>query len=220
MLDSVLVARDRFLRPGGLLVPSQCSILLSAVSSPSFTSSEISFWDDVYGFKMSCMKEGIEKEAEITVLPQSEVVSTTCGIRDILINKETLKDVEGFKSEFELRIITPGQSKVHGFFGWFDTFFTINNRAIPSLSLDTNDGALDQPGEVQFTTGPQGTPTHWKQTLFLLQDGGIDVQEGDVLKGSFGCKKRKEENSRELEVEMVWRKEGEKHDRMQVWTVC
>lgn len=31
-------------------------------------------------------------------------------------------------------------------------------------------------GEVFFTTGPRGTPTHWKQTVFLLKEPLVVVQ--------------------------------------------
>jgi len=51
-----------------------------------------------------------------------------------------------------------------------------------------------------FSTGPKSTPTHWKQTLFLLREPLV-VVEGNSVAGSFHCKKS-ETNSRELEVEI------------------
>ena len=35
MLDSVLVARDRFLKPGGALYPSHCRMFLGAIRTPA-----------------------------------------------------------------------------------------------------------------------------------------------------------------------------------------
>lgn len=49
MLDSVIVARDRFLRPGGLVAPGQCSIILSAVQDEQVYNDTVSYWNDVYG---------------------------------------------------------------------------------------------------------------------------------------------------------------------------
>lgn len=49
MLDSVLHARDRFLRPGGVMAPSQCDILLSAVEDQDFVDKHLTWWNDVYG---------------------------------------------------------------------------------------------------------------------------------------------------------------------------
>lgn len=49
MLDSVLVARDRFLRPGGVLAPSQCHLMLGLCDAAEIRKDRIDFWDDVYG---------------------------------------------------------------------------------------------------------------------------------------------------------------------------
>ena len=49
MLDSVLHARDRWLKPHGLMVPSQTSILLAAADLTDFTHDRVDFWNDVYG---------------------------------------------------------------------------------------------------------------------------------------------------------------------------
>ncbi|GAA5853144.1 hypothetical protein JCM3766R1_005366, partial [Sporobolomyces carnicolor] len=75
MLDSVLLARDKYLAPGGLMVPSQTSILLSAFAGQPWVDDRVKFWDSVYGFDMSCMKEGIVDEAIIEVYDNEEVVS-------------------------------------------------------------------------------------------------------------------------------------------------
>ena len=49
MLDSVLLARDRFLRPGGLMVPSQCQMILALCDATQIYKDRIGFWTDVYG---------------------------------------------------------------------------------------------------------------------------------------------------------------------------
>lgn len=75
MLDSVLHARDRFMKPTGLMVPSQCSILLSLMDGSRMKEDRIKFWDNVYGFDMTAMKEEIADDAMIDVFANSEVVS-------------------------------------------------------------------------------------------------------------------------------------------------
>jgi protein arginine N-methyltransferase 3 len=53
MLDSVLRARDRFLRPqGGVMAPSQCRMMLGLCEGSAIYKERIGFWNDVYG--MSC----------------------------------------------------------------------------------------------------------------------------------------------------------------------
>lgn len=49
MLDSVLVARDRFLRPGGILAPSQCRMMLTLCEGADIYKDRVGMWDDVYG---------------------------------------------------------------------------------------------------------------------------------------------------------------------------
>ncbi len=49
MLDSVLVARDRFLRPGGVMAPSQCQMVIGLCDAADVWKERIGFWEDVYG---------------------------------------------------------------------------------------------------------------------------------------------------------------------------
>lgn len=50
MLDSVLHARDRFLRPdGGVMAPSQCRIMLALCEGSEIMKDRVDFWTDVYG---------------------------------------------------------------------------------------------------------------------------------------------------------------------------
>jgi type I protein arginine methyltransferase len=49
MLDSVLVARDRFLRPGGLLAPGQARMKLVLSDGADVFKERVDFWSDVYG---------------------------------------------------------------------------------------------------------------------------------------------------------------------------
>jgi protein arginine N-methyltransferase 3 len=49
MLDSVLVARDRFLRPGGVMAPIQCRLMFGLCDAAEVRKERIGFWEDVYG---------------------------------------------------------------------------------------------------------------------------------------------------------------------------
>lgn len=57
MLDSVLVARDRFLSPstsidgtgGGVMAPSQCKMVFSLAETTELWRDRVVFWEDVYG---------------------------------------------------------------------------------------------------------------------------------------------------------------------------
>ncbi|KAG7174128.1 arginine N-methyltransferase 3-like [Homarus americanus] len=108
MLDSVLYARDKHLVEGGLLLPNRCTMHLVGMEDMSTYSKLVAFWDDVYGFKMSCMQKEVIKEA------------TTDIIADFDLMKITSRDTE-FTSRFSLTVERDG--RLTGLVGYFDTYF-------------------------------------------------------------------------------------------------
>ncbi|XP_063527146.1 protein arginine N-methyltransferase 3 isoform X5 [Pongo pygmaeus] len=149
MLDSVLYAKNKYLAKGGSVYPDICTISLVAVSDVNKHADRIAFWDDVYGFKMSCMKKAVIPEAVVEVLDPKTLISEPCGIKHIDCHTTSISDLE-FSSDFTLKITKT--SMCTAIAGYFDIYFEKNchNRVV-------------------FSTGPQSTKTHWKQTVFLLE---------------------------------------------------
>jgi type I protein arginine methyltransferase len=75
MLDSVLVARDRFLKPDGIMAPSQCRMMLALCEASEIYKERVDFWSDVYGFDMSAMSKEVYNEAIIDVVGPDTVLS-------------------------------------------------------------------------------------------------------------------------------------------------
>ncbi|KAJ2457955.1 hypothetical protein GGF42_002376 [Coemansia sp. RSA 2424] len=216
MLDSVLVARDRFLAPGGLLAPSASYIYLTAISDEEYINDQINYWDSVYGFKMSAMKAtGPVIDADVDVVPAAAVAASRALIAEIDHGTAT-PAVLDFDSAFSL--VATRDSTIHAFLGYFDVAFA-RSQAAPGpshaeLSLPVCDGgdcaaksaqvsakALWRQPEASmngFTTGPHGTPTHWKQTVFVLREP-IQAKQGDEIRGQFTCRKSAT-NPRELDM--------------------
>ncbi|KAI2611570.1 S-adenosyl-L-methionine-dependent methyltransferase [Hypoxylon fragiforme] len=71
MLPSVLYARDRYLKPNGLMVPSHANLWVAPVADPQYIADTITFWRDVYGFDMRAMQTGIYDDARVTTWPLS-----------------------------------------------------------------------------------------------------------------------------------------------------
>ena len=69
MLDSVIDARDKYLAPGGRVLPNRCTIRLVGVSDLERYAATVDYWKDVYGFKMSCMKEPVLVEGSVEIVP-------------------------------------------------------------------------------------------------------------------------------------------------------
>lgn len=114
MLDSVLSARARFMRPTGIMVPSQCSIMLSLYDAEQMIKDRVEFWDDVYGFKMSAMKEGFRDEAVIEAVSGDGVRSRECVLKDVHTQTVTTPELD-FETTFELHATTA--STIHAFIG-------------------------------------------------------------------------------------------------------
>lgn len=67
--------------------PDRCNISLAAVGDTQKHSDRIAFWDDVYGFKMMCMKKAVIPEAVVEVLKPETVISEPAVIK---VRGETL----------------------------------------------------------------------------------------------------------------------------------
>uniref|UniRef100_A0A8D0FE44 type I protein arginine methyltransferase n=1 Tax=Strix occidentalis caurina TaxID=311401 RepID=A0A8D0FE44_STROC len=68
MLDSVIYAKDKYLAEGGSVYPDICTISLVAVGDMNKHADKLLFWEDVYGFDMSCMKKAVIPEAVVEVI--------------------------------------------------------------------------------------------------------------------------------------------------------
>ncbi|GAB1526517.1 hypothetical protein RhiTH_009684 [Rhizoctonia solani] len=129
MLDSVLFARDKFLRAGGLMAPSQCRIMANLVEVPSVIKENVTFWDNVYGFNMSSMAKEVYDDALIEVVSADAVLTNDELIKDIPIQRVTSKNLD-FSSPFVLTATRPG--KAHALLLYFDTWFTTDGADVPS----------------------------------------------------------------------------------------
>ncbi|TPX66016.1 hypothetical protein SpCBS45565_g04769 [Spizellomyces sp. 'palustris'] len=185
MLDSVLVARDRWLAPDGILAPSRSDILLAAIQDEEWINEKYTFWNDVYGFKMETMKYGFLNDGSVDFADPNIIVSTTATIKSIDIGSTTVAQLD-FTSPFRLEMMRDG--RVNGLCGWFDIYFD---------GEDENGVPLDK---VFFSTGPAAKGTHWKQTMFAFEKA-LEVSKGEILEGTFKCQKS-HDNHRELTVDI------------------
>jgi len=83
MLDSVIYARDRFLRPGGTMLPNRCTMHIAAIDDKESHHSKHKFWQDVYGFDMSCIAKKYVKSATTEILNE-EAIATSTGESKLL----------------------------------------------------------------------------------------------------------------------------------------
>jgi len=183
MLDTVLFARDKWLTRGGILFPDRATLWLTAIEDSEYRSEKINFWEDVYGFDMSCIKEIALTEPLVDTCNPQQIISDSCEILNIDLNTVKKEDLD-FSSEFRLRINR--DDYVHALVAYFNVEFG---------KTHTN---------VRFTTSPLAKSTHWRQTVFYL-DQELMVNNQEVVYGSVKVK-RNAKNPRDIDINMsVWR---------------
>ncbi|KAJ3498524.1 hypothetical protein NLG97_g1053 [Lecanicillium saksenae] len=206
MLPSVLYARDKYLRPNGLLVPSSATIWMAPVHDSEYVADTVSFWRDVYGFDMKAMQEGIYDEARILTMPPAAVCGKPHPFKVLDLHTVKPEDLV-FTAEWESEI-TRNIDSLDGFLIWFDNFF-VNSRddKLPESQATPENFAKQKPGYVAFTTGPFGKETHWKQGL-LLQPPTVLKAAQPKLAGKIVFSAL-EENARALDIQVTWAEEGQ-----------
>ncbi|XP_072032822.1 protein arginine N-methyltransferase 3-like [Amphiura filiformis] len=178
MLDTVLYARDKYLVPGGIVYPDLCTLSLAALADQESHSSRIAFWEDVYGFKMSCMKTCVLEECSVEYAKAECVMSSAAMIKCIDVSSVNIKDLE-FSSEFKLEALR--DDICTSIIAYFDIIFEKNCTKT-----------------VMFSTGPGSEKTHWKQTVFPLRKP-IALKKGACLHGKVSCS-RNAKDTRSLVV--------------------
>lgn len=177
MLESVLKARDRLLRPGGLMLPSRCQIFLAALNDSELHQRMVGFWDNVEGFRMSCMRREVLAEAHIVTATAANVCSTRPALLLNLDLTTCCMEDSDFRTDFELELV-PGTQQVTALVGYFDCTFELPVPVVLSTAIDAE-------------------PTHWKQTLFLLEEPYVPAQGVTTMQGCLECRRQ---GKRELQV--------------------
>jgi type I protein arginine methyltransferase len=177
MLDTVLYARDKWLVDNGIVFPDKAVMYIGGVEDGDVKRDRIDFWTDVYGFDMSPLKDIAIKEPVVDVVTSKAVVTDFVPILHLDILTCTKDDLQ-FRAPFKLR--ASRNDYVHGLVAYFECAFTQVHKPIG------------------FSTSPFCRYTHWKQTLFYLQDS-LTICEGETISGVIDCKPNKK-NPRDLDI--------------------
>ncbi|KAI9374287.1 S-adenosyl-L-methionine-dependent methyltransferase [Aspergillus egyptiacus] len=217
MFDSVIYARDRYLAPGGLMVPSHATLRIAPLADPELIASHIGFWHDVYGFNMKSMLTGIYDEALVRSLPQSVIAAESDIFLTLPLHTITVEELS-FLKEFQVTLKDDIDS-LDGWAIWFDIFFMPSNEStVPPNAIPSD---LQKKGIVAFTTGPDGKETHWQQTICLIDRGKKNpgaLKAGQIIKGRVGYqKKNANARSRSLDISIEWDAHDSEEKGSQKW---
>ncbi len=156
LLPSLFLARDRFLRPGGALIPNRARMLVAAVSVPQFYSTHITRWSTpMLGIDFSRAR----RFAGNTVYYQSlqELDAKLLGEATELLDMDfSTCQMAECHSSVDLTMSEAGTC--HGLLGWFDMLL----------------------GDTWLSTGPGAAPLHWS-VAFLPVDPPLELAAGDTV---------------------------------------
>lgn len=183
MLNSVLHARDRWLRPGGVLLPSTAELYIAPMSD-RVVEDNVRFWytvKDQYGVDMSCISDFARScitNSEFTVdaAAVEDVLSHPARFAELDLYKVTPEELQEVKGTFRCK--TFGSAALNAFCVYFTVTFPC-----PESPL-------------VLSTSPFEEETHWKQVLLYL-DAPVDVVQDTVVTGEVSmCPSA--ENDREI----------------------
>ncbi|TSK13298.1 Protein arginine N-methyltransferase 8-B [Bagarius yarrelli] len=133
-------------------------------------------WENVYGFDMTCIRNVAMMEPLVDIVDPKQVVTNSCLIKEVDIYTVRMEDLT-FTSAFCLQI--QRNDYIHGLVTYFNIEFTKCHK------------------KTGFSTAPDAPSTHWKQTVFYLEDY-LTVRRGEEILGSIAVKPN-EKNERDLD---------------------
>ena len=188
MLDSVLYARDTYLKPGGAMYPSHAQIIMAPLCANLHTqrageyADELGAWADFSeymrasnGVEIGGLAEYYDREqfeyllqtAHWCQLSQAEIIGDEFNLCEMDVHDVTVPQLSDVRCDFRSEIVA--ETELTAFGGWFDVQFK-GSAAAPAGT------------PVPLSTAP-GAPTHWAQQVFLVHPP-LSVMEGDVVEGS------------------------------------
>lgn len=184
MLDSVLAARDKFLKKSGAMFPESATMYVAPCSLPSLYEK----WDNIYGVSMrtfgECLRKNKGNKPEILTVKREDLLGTEVALCWINLKEDKPYNLDSFTIKHVV-----GANKTGFYQGlcvWFKCGF-------PEL--------LDNKNTVVLDTSPDGEMTHWKQTVIVLPQSH-EVEVGQPIAFQLDIK-RDMSNRRRYNLEMT-----------------
>ena len=216
MLDSLIRARDKFLKPAtGLMFPSHCTMYIAPVQDEEERrmncqehASSMSDWNEfqettkqVYGVNMEILKADFDREqkdyflwsSRWRELPDEAVLCKPHAIKYFDMMTCTIEDSKGIAAgeelgSFEFNIDGDREAgPISGIAGWFTSDFKSR----------TDEGGRDTAPKLSapafLSTGPENGYTHWGQQVFYYQSGVVLMKgQTTTLAGTLEMTRTKE----------------------------
>jgi hypothetical protein len=104
MIDSIIYARNKFLKPNGLMLPSKANMYMAPQCAMNKYTDKFNFWEDCYGFKIPVKKEINMKVADVNKAYREDLLTKkACLFKSFDMNTVEINDLD-FTSKYELKI--------------------------------------------------------------------------------------------------------------------
>jgi protein arginine N-methyltransferase 6 len=234
MLGSVITARDRWLKPGGLILPSTATLYIAPVTHTERYSDSVDFWRNVYGIDMSAMvpiaKQCAFEEPSVETINGENVLTWPHVVKHVDCYTIRIHELESVTTSFSFKSMM--RAPFHGFGFWFDVEFngpvkSPGKREPPLVNLNESMPIEDEreecssnenftsnnqrkkrnPGDgLVLSTAPEDPPTHWQQTLVYFYDP-IEMEQDQMIDGSVTLSQSKE-NRRFMNIHLEYSSGG------------
>lgn len=169
MLNSVVYARDKWLRPGGVILPSRAELYIAPINDP-VVEDRLHFWHtvkDQYGVDMSCMCDFAQKclmnsDITVTTVTVEDVLSHPARFAELDLHTVTAEQLGSLKGPFRCEAF--GSAAVNAFCVYFTVTFPCPDKPLV------------------LSTSPFKPETHWKQAALYL-DGPVGVEQDTPVCG-------------------------------------
>jgi len=185
MLSSVIYARDKWLKPDGIVLPDKCTLYINAIEDADYRAAKIDWWGNVYGFNMSCIGEIALSEPLVDTVESRQVVTNDSVLKVYDIAHATKEDAMVME-DAPFTLVAQREDDIHAFVTFFDVQFTQSR--------------------VRFSTSPACKYTHWKQAVLYLRNS-LTMRAGEQINGTLSCRPNAR-NPRDLDIEVKYAFKG------------
>ncbi|KAM6955175.1 LOW QUALITY PROTEIN: protein arginine N-methyltransferase 2 [Lycodopsis pacificus] len=188
VVESILLARDRWLKEGGVMGPSSAALSRVPCHANSYYAEKMAFWEQPYGLDVTifytilfrsqvplAQQEFFTEPKFNHLIEPNDCLSAPCDVPQLDMYTLQVNELEEIKDQFHFRVEKSGV--FHGSTAWFTVQFESLETGGATVELNTG------PNSEHKHILPHLVPTHWKQTLFKL-DRSVSVYAEDANSGT------------------------------------
>ena len=191
MLSSVICARDKYLSPGGIMMPNTATIYIEALSSNS-DNDRVGWFNTCYDLDLSDLAPMLTKKAQIQDVDKKDVISDRVLLHTLNLHTITDKELD-YNVSFTIEINVEDTTKLTGFVISFDTIFD-----------NPHANSKGKWKDVTLTTAVQTELTHWKQCVLWLDiQKRATVEKGTKINGEINFTRAP--GTRGYEIILTWK---------------